>query len=189
MRSLDEAFRNVPRAPFLPESVRGDSSLDIPLPIGFGQTNSQPSTVRRMLQWLSPQPGDTVMDIGSGSGWTTALLAWLVAPTGKVYAVERIPELLIFAKHNCQSVGFANLQFEPASKTFGSPEHAPYDRILVSASARYVPHELLDQLAPEGKMVIPVRDSIWVMRKRFDGKITTIKHEGYVFVPLLAADT
>lgn len=187
MKSLDEAFRVVPRASFLPEDVRDAASMDIALPIGFGQTNSQPSTVSRMLQWLSPQPGNNVLDIGCGSGWTTALLAWLVAPNGTVHAVERIPELLIFAKHNCKSIGFVNVQFKLAGETLGDPDYTPYDRILVSAAAERLPGALLDQLALDGTMVIPVRDSIWVVHKKFDGKVTTTKHAAYAFVPLVGA--
>src|SRR5665647_2106120 len=92
MRKIDEAFKAVPRIDFLRPEHKDQHELDVPLPIGSGQTNSQPSTVRQMLLWLDPQPGDKILDVGSGSGWTTALLAHLVGPTGTIYAVERILE-------------------------------------------------------------------------------------------------
>lgn len=157
----------------------------MPLPIGFGQTNSQPSTVYQMLAWLQPEPGDKVLDVGSGSGWTTALLAWLVAPKGTVYATEIIPELFVFGKQNCARAGITNVRFEPPRGAAGLPDHAPYDRILVSAAAKRAPDELVQQLAPEGILVIPVRDTIWVIEKNHDGTVTSMPHAGYAFVPLV----
>lgn len=185
MRNVEEAFRVVDRANFLPEEVRSEADYDVPLPIGYGQTNSQPTTVRWMLEWLDPQPGETVLDIGSGSGWTTALLAQLVGPKGKVYAVEKVPELVKFGAENCQRTGISNVRFYHAGEKFGQPEHAPYDRILVSAAAFELPNELKKQLKVGGRLVIPVRHSIWVINKTGNDSYESQEHPGFVFVPLI----
>lgn len=137
-----------------------------------------------MLEWLEAQPGDTVLDVGSGSGWTTALLAHIVGPKGRVYAVEKIPELVAFGRDNCERSGIRNARFYEAGKQVGLPEHAPYDRILVSASADWLPSELLDQLKPEGKLVIPVGASILEITKQPDSPPEIREHPGFLFVPL-----
>src|SRR3990167_6480482 len=98
-----EAFKAVPRSYFLPPKIRTQADLDSALPIGHGQTISQPYTVRLMLNWLDVKPGNNILDVGSGSGWTTALLAYLTGPRGRVIAIERLPELVKTGAHNCQS--------------------------------------------------------------------------------------
>lgn len=182
---IDQAFQEVPRQYFLPASEQGFASDDRPLPIGYGQTNSQPSTVRQMLRWLDVQPNQSVLDVGSGSGWTTALLANLVGPDGRVYAVERIPELLRFGRGHCRAAGVTNATFYKAGQKFGLSKQAPFDRILVSASADMLPPELIEQLAPGGVLVIPVRYDIIVVEKGDDGKVTQQRHPGFAFVPLV----
>jgi len=156
----------------------------VPLPIGFGQTISQPTTVACMLEWLAPEPGDKVLDVGSGSGWTTALLSELVGRKGKVYAVERIPELVTFGEENCARSGIANAKFFQAGEQYGLPEYAPYNKILVSAAAKTLPAELLDQLRINGTLVIPVRSDILEITKTAEDEYETLKHSGFVFVPL-----
>jgi protein-L-isoaspartate(D-aspartate) O-methyltransferase len=185
MDRVAEAFIKYPREHFLPDDIKGESDWDSPLPIGYGQTNSQPSTVMTMLEWLDVQPGQKALDIGSGSGWTTALLAYLAGDKGKVVATERIPELVKFGKDNCAILGIKNVEFFQAGKDFGREKNGPYERILVSASAGEVPKTLLKQLAKGGVMVIPVKNSIWIIKKDSSGKITTTEHPGFVFVPLL----
>lgn len=180
-----QAFRKMPRENFLPEYLHGQASIDTPLPIGYGQTISQPSTVERMLDWLEAQPGDTVLDIGSGSGWTTALLSCIVGSKGKVFAVERIPELVTFGRDNCARVGVENAAFFQAGRTYGLPKYAPYNRILVSAAAQELPEELLDQLLVGGKLVIPVQHDILVITKTSAQTYETDVHPGFVFVPLI----
>jgi len=158
----------------------------MPLPIGYGQTISQPSTVRLMLDWLDVKSGDKVLDLGSGSGWTAALLSMLAGSEGKVYAVERIPELLRFGEANCSRVGVRNISFHLAPTSgYGLKEFAPYDRILVSASAHDIPEELLGQLASGGKMVIPVENSVMEVFRDATGSYTYHDHPGFVFVPLV----
>lgn len=161
------------------------ASADMPVPIGYDQTISQPTTVAMMLEWLDAQPGDKVLDVGSGSGWTTALLSDIIGPKGKVYAVERIPDLVEFGRDNCEKAGVKNASFHQAGDNYGLPEYDPYDRILVSASADKVPDELLGQLKPGGKLVLPVYDSIFEISKHPDNKTEAIEHPGFVFVPLL----
>jgi protein-L-isoaspartate(D-aspartate) O-methyltransferase len=185
MDQLDKVFNKISRTDFLPDSEKDRAHLDIPIQIGFGQTNSQPTTVHRMLEWLDPQPGEKVLDVGSGSGWTTALLATLVGSNGQVYAVEKIPELVEFGKGHCRNIGIKNADFYKAGDIFGLPEYAPYDRILVSASTLELPQELLLQLKAGGRIVIPIGNSIMVIDKIDEENYETREHRGYVFVPLV----
>lgn len=181
-KGVNEAFRRMPRDLFLPDEQKPSQGMDVPVRIGFGQTNSQPSTVRQMLEWLEVEPGDKVLDVGSGSGWTTALLSSLVGLDGTVVAVEKVPEL--FGRTNCQNIGIENAEFHEALDTYGWPALAPYDRILVSAAAEDLPQELVSQLKQHGKMVIPVRSSILEIEKHASG-LEINEHVGYVFVTLV----
>lgn len=181
-----EAFQQVDRRHFMTPRRRHMADIDAAVPIGFGQTISQPSTVAQMLLWLAPLPGQSILDIGSGSGWTTALLAYLVGLKGRVYAVERIPKLKAFGENNCRRFGCANVQFHLADNRLGLPQYAPYDRILVSAAAHNaIPDELIDQLAPNGKMVIPVNHSIFELQKNDEEVASSRQHYGFSFVPLV----
>lgn len=182
---VDEAFKAAPRSSFLPPEVQSQADLDSALPIGHGQTISQPYTVRLMLNWLDVKPGNTILDVGSGSGWTTALLAYLTGPKGRVVAIERLPELVQTGAHNCQKLKIKNVEFHLAGKSLGYQPKGPYERILVSAAARYLPDELIDQLKPNGRLVIPVKNSIFVIVKDNASKISKTEHYGFVFVPLI----
>lgn len=185
MDKVDRAFEKVDRSLFIPSELKHKSHIDAPLLIGYGQTISQPTTVRWMLEWLEVSSGDKVLDVGSGSGWTTALLSYLVGPKGKVYAVERIPELLAFGEENCKRAEVKNARFYPAGEVFGLDEEAPFDRILVSASAVELPEELLGQLKTGGKMVIPVVNDVLEISKTSKGDYDTKTHPGFSFVPLI----
>lgn len=185
MSRIDEAFKAVPRINFLRPENRNQHGLDMPLLIGYGQTNSQPSTVRQMLLWLDPQLGDKVLDVGSGSGWTTALLAHLVGPAGTIYAVEKILDLVKFGEENCRHMGVHNVLFFEAEKVHGLPDFAPYDRILVSAAATELPTTLLEQLKIGGRIVIPIKNSILVIDKINEDNYETREYPGFVFVPLV----
>jgi protein-L-isoaspartate(D-aspartate) O-methyltransferase len=182
---IDKAFKDAPRQNFLPEEVRGSAGLDIPLPIGSGQTNSQPTTVAMMLRWLAVEPGDEVLDVGSGSGWTSALLASLTGRRGKVHAVELLRELMEFGQGNCQRLGIRNIRFHQAGRDYGWSAEAPYDRILVSAAANEMPAELLDQLKAPGRMVVPVQGTVYVIEKDDKGNVTEREEPGFMFVPLV----
>jgi protein-L-isoaspartate(D-aspartate) O-methyltransferase len=181
------AFAAVDRTEFLRPRDRADADLDGPSPIGHGQTNSQPRTVRAMLELLDVRSGQKILDVGSGSGWTTALLAWLVGPTGSVFGVELEPDLAAWGAENLgrQDASWASIR--PAEPdVLGIPSEAPFDRILVSATARRLPDELVEQLADDGVMVVPVGSAMTRVRRtgsdRTDVDVTT--HGSYSFVPL-----
>lgn len=179
-----EAFRANPRERFLPATVRDLAHIDGPLSIGLGQTNSQPSTVAAMLRLLDVQPGQHVLDVGSGSGWTTALLAHLVGPTGRVRGVELEPDLASWGAANLAATGQDWATIEVAAPgVLGLPEHAPYDRILVSAEPRTLPDDLVAQLGTPGLMVIPVAGTMLRVERTDSGDQIT-RHGGYRFVPL-----
>ncbi len=182
---IKAAFQAIPRRYFLPKEVVGEAELDVPLPIGYGQTNSQPYTVGFMLGLLDVQAGHKILDVGSGSGWTTALLSHIVGPKGHVFALEKVPELVVFGRQNCQNLKLKNVSFHQAGQDYGLPEQAPYDRILVSASAHNLPDTLIQQLKIGGKMVIPVRETILEITKTGVDSYDAVKHPGFVFVPLV----
>lgn len=178
------AFVAAPREWFLPEGERRRASYDGPIPIGHGQTNSQPRTVEAMLRLLDVRPGDRVLDVGSGSGWTTALLAELTGPDGQVTALELEPDLVAFGRANLARGDWPQARIDAAVPgRYGDPAGAPYDRILVSAEAGRLPGELLDQLAPEGRMVIPVRGEMLLVEPGPDAPAIS-RHGRYRFVPL-----
>jgi protein-L-isoaspartate(D-aspartate) O-methyltransferase len=179
------AFEAVPRADFLPEPARHRAWYDGPIEIGYGQTNSQPRTVERMLRLLDVRRGDHVLDVGSGSGWTTALLAHLTGPEGSVLGLEIIPELVRTGAENVAATGFDWAVVEQAqADALGRKDAAPFDRILVSAAARTLPEELVDQLAEGGRLVVPVAGTmLLVERVGRDRKVT--RHGSYRFVPLV----
>jgi protein-L-isoaspartate(D-aspartate) O-methyltransferase len=182
---LDTVFQLVPRYLFIPGATREQAEVDMPFSIGYGQTNSQPTTVHRMLEWLDVLPGQSVLDVGSGSGWTSALLAELVGDEGRVTAVEKVPELVTRSRLTLQRLGLHHIVVHTAQKLFGWPATGPYDRILVSASADTLPPELVDQLAAPGKMVIPVGNTIHEISKDEAGRVSDHEHPGYIFVPLI----
>lgn len=183
---VDRAMQSVRREGFLPEALRPEAHLDQPFELTAGQTCSQPTTVRAMLALLDPEPGDTVLDVGSGSGWTTALLAHLVGATGIVHGVELREDLATWGGQNVAAtgMGWAHVhQAEP--EVLGRPAAAPYQRILVSAEAQEVPAQLTEQLADGGRLVLPVRGTMTVVESH-DGAAQVVHTAGaYRFVPLL----
>jgi len=182
---LSTAFDRVRRSDFLPPEQLGFAREDAALPIGYGQTNSQPSTVRAMLDLLDVQPGQRVLDVGCGSGWTTALLGDLVGPEGEVVGVEIVPELVAWGTRNLASYAMPWTRIEQAREgVLGLPERAPYDRVLVSAEATRMPEELLEQLALDGVMVVPVSGRMTVVR-RTAGRPRVSYAGWYSFVPLV----
>ncbi len=182
MDAVQAAFDACPREGFLPKHERRRASYDGPIQIAGGQTNSQPRTVEAMLRLLDLRPGQRVLDVGSGSGWTTALLAHLVGSGGEVLGVELEPELVEFGRDNLARTGQPWARVEPAERdVLGRPDDAPWDRILVSAEPRELPGGLVDQLADDGVMVIPVAGTM--LRVTNPGAVVT-RHGGYRFVPL-----
>ncbi len=185
--ALIKAFRKCDRVLFVPYELDGNTYGDYPLSIGMGQTISQPTTVAIMLELLHPRSGDKVLDIGSGSGWTTALLASAVGKEGFVEGVERLPSLVEYGKRSLQRAHITNASIELANASvLGKPGHL-YDRILVSASAQDMPLKLLDQLKPGGTLVIPILESIWRMIKDEKGEVSGYELPGFRFVPLITS--
>lgn len=138
-----------------------------------------------MLELLSPKKGDKILDVGSGSGWTTALLGYIVGSEGKVCGIELIPDLVLFGRANLEKYDFKNTKIYQATKDLGLKDKGPFDKILVSASARNVPEELVNQLKVGGTMVIPIQDSIFRIFKKSRKQIEKEKIPGFVFVPLV----
>lgn len=182
MDQVTAAFDATPRRDFLPRGVRRRASYDGPLAIAAGQTSSQPRTVDDMLRLLDVHAGQRVLDVGSGSGWTTALLAHLVGPTGSVLGVELEPELVTFGSANLARARRPWATIRQADPdVLGDPGGAPYDRILVSAMAESLPRALVDQLAHDGVLVVPA-DGV-MLRVTNPGAVVT-EHGRYRFVPL-----
>jgi len=180
-----DAFRAVDRKYFVPDSFSEHIYVDAPLPIGNNQTISQPSTVAFMLEQLDPEEGDKVLDIGSGSGWTTALLCHIVGKKGSVTGLERMDTLVEQGKKNLSKLYFSShCRIQRAGEKLGLPGKK-FDKILVSASADEIPEELFLQLTIGGILVIPVRNSIFKFKKVSDTYVEKEEFYGFVFVPLI----
>ncbi|AEG44801.1 protein-L-isoaspartate O-methyltransferase [Isoptericola variabilis] len=180
------ALRAVDRRGFLPDARHRHAGEDRPLDIGQGQTCSQPSTVSAMLRLLDVPRGAHVLDVGAGSGWTTALLAHLVGPDGEVLGVERHQELAAWGAANVERAGMPWARVVEATPgVLGAPRPGGWDRVLVSAAADRLPDELVDQVAPGGRMVIPVRHAMVLVERSDDGRVRTSEHGTYSFVPLV----
>lgn len=179
-----EAFLKVDRVNFMPEAMREETYGDYPLPIGKGQTISQPSTVAFMLELLQVQEGDEVLDIGSVSGWALALLACLVGKKSHVIGLERVDTLIEYANEHLNQIKCSNAVVQKAGSELGLPGKK-FDAILVSASAQNFPGSLLKQLKPNGRLVIPIRDSIFRYSKFDDDRYTEEEYPGFRFVPLI----
>ena len=184
-KSIIEAFEKIDRKDFILKKYTNEAYNDYPLDIGSNQTISQPSTVAFMLELLSPKKGDKILDVGSGSGWTTALLGYIVGSEWKVCGIELIPDLVLFGRANLEKYDFKNVIIYQATKDLGLKDKGPFDKILVSASARDVPEELVNQLKVGGTMVIPIQDSIFRIFKKSRKQIEKEKIPGFIFVPLI----
>lgn len=185
VRVLD-AMREVPRHEFVAEWLRPDAYDDHPLPIGADQTISQPYIVALMLQHLALQPADRILEVGTGSGYVTALLSRLCA---EVYSVERHADLAFSAERRLVRLGYPNVKVWVGDGSHGWPDYAPYDAILVSAATSEVPPLLFEQLREGGRMMVPVgpafSQELQLIRK-VGGKPETQTLEGCRFVPLVA---
>lgn len=183
-KPVERAFLEAPRSEFvLPVDIPA-AYENHPLSIGHGQTISQPSTVALMLELLRVAPGNDVLDIGAGTGWTTALLASLTGEFGKVTGLEIVPELVTLGTANLATCEVTNAKiFQARDGVIGMPSEL-FDRILVSASVPEMPWELLDQLRPEGRLVIPVGESLFLCAKDFRGELSIKEFPGFRFVPL-----
>ena len=152
-RGVLDAMRRVPRELFAAESERGRAYADVPLPIGHGQTISQPYMVALICETAGVRPGNRVLDVGAGSGYQAAVLAEMGA---EVHAIERVPELAALARANLARAGYQRVAVHVGDGSLGLPEEAPFDVIVVAAAAPRVPAALYEQLAPGGGLVVPV---------------------------------
>ncbi|MBI5937737.1 MAG: protein-L-isoaspartate(D-aspartate) O-methyltransferase [Betaproteobacteria bacterium] len=180
------AMAKVPRERFLPDSLRHLAFRDGPVPIGHGQTISQPYIVALMTDLLAPEPGDTILEIGTGSGYQAAVLAELVQ---RVYTTEIVEPLATEAAERLSRLGYRNIELRRCDGYGGWPEHAPYDGIVVTAAAPHIPQPLIEQLKPGGRLVIPVGlpgeiQELEVVEKTKDGGLHTRQVLGVAFVPL-----
>ncbi|MDO8529305.1 MAG: protein-L-isoaspartate O-methyltransferase [bacterium] len=186
--AIIDAFSEIGRIEFVRDEFENDSEADVPFPIGFGQTISQPLTVAIMFELLDPRKGQNILDVGSGSGWTAALLAYIVRSQGKVTALERISQLCEWGKNNAEKFKFVSdgiAEFHCFDGSEGFSKNAPYDRILVSATAENIPEMLKKQLKVGGKMVIPVHNDIWYLEKKSEDDFYKEEYPGFSFVPLM----
>lgn len=181
-KALIEAFSLVDRKDFVPEAYQELAYMDNPLPLGHEATISQPTTVAFMLELLEPGKGQKVLDVGSGSGWTTALLASIIGEEGMVLGTEVVPELVQQGQQNIAKYDFTHACIDKAEH--GYPQQAPYDRILVSASAQELPEALTKQLRVGGTMVVPVQDAILRVRRTSESGYEQETYPGFAFVPL-----
>jgi len=183
------AFREIERKDFLPPEVEDSAEVNQALPIGFNQTISQPLVVAFMLEQLDPQPGDKVLDIGSGSGWTTALLAEIVGEKGRVIGIELVSELKKFGEENVSKYNFVEkniARFICKDGTEGYKKEAPYDKILCSAAVQdEIPESWKDQLKIKGRIVTPIKSSIFLLIKESEEEFQKREFPGFAFVPLI----
>ncbi len=183
-----DAFRSIDRKDFVLDIYKTLAYKDRPLPIEHDQTISQPTTVAFMLELLEPHKGDIILDIGSGSGWQSALLAHIVGPTGHVYAIELIPELKIFGEKNIEKYGFIRSGIATClcmNAQNGLPEKAPFDKIIAAASADTIPSTWKKQLKIGGRIVTPIKESIYLIKKKTEVEFEEKEFPGFVFVPFV----
>lgn len=179
------AFQKIDRADFVPAETREFAYEDRPLPIGFDQTISQPRVVAFMLELLEPKSGERILDVGSGSGWQSGLLAEIVGPHGKVIAVERIPELFAFGKDNLKKYRFKNIEFIEGDASQKIKGDGYFDKIIAGASGDTIPEALKSELRIGGTMVIPIKESILVLKKIDNEHFSEKEFPGFLFVPLV----
>jgi len=184
---IEAAFRNIPRHEFVPESELEYAYYNEPLSLMKKQTISQPGVVSRMTEWLDVKNGQKILEIGTGSGWQSAILSYLVGD-GTVYSVERHSELVKFAQDNLKKLKIDNVHVVLGDGSTGYPKESPYDRIMITAACTEIPLPLFDQLGENGLIIAPVGDtsqSLVLLQKTPKG-IVEIKNEShYVFVPLV----
>jgi protein-L-isoaspartate(D-aspartate) O-methyltransferase len=183
-RVLD-AMREIPRHIFIPRPYNSSAYDDNPLPIGNGQTISQPYIVAQMTELLDPKPGDKLLEIGAGSGYQTAILAAL---SHHVISIERIPSVADLARKNLATIGVKNVRIVVGDGTLGYPAEAPYEGILITAATPAIPRPLIDQLAVGGRLVAPVGDreiQELVSLTRQEQGLVRSSHGGVRFVPLI----
>ena len=169
-----DAMGRIPRHEFVPLELQAYAYLNSPLPVGYGKTVSQPFIVALMTDLLDPRPGDIILEVGAGVGYQAAILSELV---NQVYSIELIEELALDTRHRLQHFGYRNIEIGVGNGYYGWAEHAPFDKIVVTAAPDLIPPPLLAQLKPGGKMVIPTgipdKQQLVLVEKSGNGKLTT----------------
>lgn len=186
-KKVEEAIRKTPRHFFVPKKHIKEAYEDRPIETKNMQTISQPSVVARMTEWLDIKHGMKVLEIGAGSGWQSAIIGRLVIPN-TVYAVEKNPDLVKFAKDNQKSAKITNVKIIHADGTLGLPKKAPFDRIIITAACEKIPSPLFEQLVENGLLVAPIGKNTQKLarfQKTKQGIIEKKAEDGYVFVPLV----
>jgi protein-L-isoaspartate(D-aspartate) O-methyltransferase len=184
---VESAIKKTPRHEFVPMSLQEKAYDDIPIPIMNNQTVSQPSVVSRMTEWLDVREGQKILEIGSGSGWQSAILSYLVGH-GTIFSIERHPELVNFAKENLEKIGIKNVSVTLGDGSLGLPKESPFDRIIITAACEKIPQSLFEQLSINGLLIAPVGEftqSLVLIKKTPHGVLEIKNEPGYVFVPLL----
>lgn len=200
--AIIDAFYKIDRADFVPQEFKKEAYENYPLPIGYGQTISQPLTVAFMLELLEPKQGEIILDIGAGSGWQSALLGQIVAgeitaqnqklKRGKVIAIERMPELAEIARTNISKYNFINkkiVELVCSNGALGAPKNflpkKGFDKIIAAAAAQEIPEAWKKQLKIGGRIVAPINQSIVKLDKLSENNFKTERYYGFVFVPLV----
>lgn len=182
---LIEAFATIGREEFVPEALAHNAEVDIPLPIGYGQVVAQPTVVAFSLELLDIQKGHTVLEVGSGSGWVTAILSYMVGKEGAVTGLEIIPDLYALGKENIAKFTVLKerkIELYNEDGLHGFAPNAPYDRILAGVDVAEIPEALKSQLSDGGKMVMSLRGSIWLIEKE-KGELHMEEYRGFSFAP------
>jgi protein-L-isoaspartate(D-aspartate) O-methyltransferase len=169
-----EVMGRIPRHEFVPVELQAYSYINSPLPVGYGKTVSQPFIIALMTDLLEPHAGDTVLEVGAGVGYQAAILSELVK---QVYSIELIEELALETRRRLQRLGYRNIEIGVGNGYYGWSEHAPFDKIMVTAAPDLIPPPLISQLKPGGRIVIPTgipdKQQLVVLEKSADGKLTT----------------
>ena len=184
---IESALRNIPRHEFISKSELDNAYDNEPLSIMKKQTISQPGVVTRMTEWLDVKNGQNILEIGTGSGWQSAILSYLVG-TGTVYSIERHPELVKFAEENLKKLKIDNVHVILGDGTLGYPQASPYDRIIITAACNEIPLPLFEQLRKNGLIIAPVggsSQSLVLQKKTSKGMVEIKRESKYVFVPLV----
>jgi len=184
-KAIINAFFKIDRINFVPDEFKEEAYLDMPIPILSGMTTSQPSTIAFMLEKLQPKKGETVLEIGTGSGYLTALLAMLVGKGGRVFSIEYFPELKDFAESNLRRYDFKNIVLMTGDGKNGLPQEAPFDKIISSAEVREIPRAWEEQLKIGGSLLTPIDSKIVLAKKVAKDKFDAEFFSAFSFVPLL----
>src|SRR4030042_7083286 len=191
-RRIINAFKKIDRKDFVPDDLEEEAYVNAPLPIGWGQTVSQPLTVAFIIELLKPEKGNKILDIGAGSGWQTAILAEIVGKKGKVFGMEILESLAEFGKTNVEKYDFikkGRIEFIHGNAQDGLPEEAPFDRIIAAASANAIPEAWKKQLKVAGRIVAPGGSGVMLLIKKSESDFQEFENPGFAFVPFIPASS